>query len=428
MGLRNNITFLVLDKIYVFIISFILSILTYRYLGASNIGILSSARNFWMLFGFLLSMGLDTIIIKIMNKSSDKLQLVSAAISLKFFGGIIAIILCFLLGVLYSDDNNFIAVLLVLSINGLFTCFGAYDLYFQSIKRSDIGAKNRIIAKTISSIFHMALFLFTQELIYFALVSLTYNVSLSVLHINSMMHQNLKPHRLFVLPETKIFVFLMKSAWPLILASMSIPLFLQSDVLMVNYILGNTQAGIYSAAVKLVLPINLFPTVIMIAYFPMLLDMIGDEFNIAVTRLSSMLTILSFGIAIIVSSFAEEITVLLYGPEYYESAKILRVQVWTLIIAFSGPLGSRWLIAKDKTIHELLKTLIAAGINLIVNYYAIHKYGPVGASYASLIAYTSANIIYFAIIPSTRDFTIIQINSLRLRNIMKTHLIFKSQD
>ncbi len=415
MDIKSNTIFLLVDKFAILFGSLVLSIFTFRVLGTEKVGILYSAQSFWALFGFLLSLGLESILVKyFIIYKRRKLELLFAAFFLKIIGSLLAIFISIISVFIYSDDSVFITIIFIICINGLFNPYSVIDTFLQSEHKAKIAVKRRLVAKGVSSVFNLILILVTTNIYYFATINIVYNLVLLVLYLKIINNEGVFFKDAFKFYNPKMMKLLLYRATPLILASISIPIFMQSDLVMVNYILGPGAAGIFSAAVKLTLPWTLIATAIVTAIFPYLVSIANNQYglNKKTMEVSSFLFWGATILAIIVSLNSEFIIHLLYGDEFIESSVILSLQIWTCAIAFLGPVGSRWLIIKGLQKIELYKTLSAAIINVLLNVLMIPEYGLIGASVASLISYFIANILFFAIYPPTRQLFILQMKAI----------------
>jgi len=423
MNLFKNSVFLVFDKFFILFLSLILSIATYRILGPEQVGILTSAQSFWAMFGFLVSLGLDTIVVKYLVKyKSKKDYILTTAFIIKAIGSLLAIMTALFISFIYSSDTIFHLVLFIISLNAFFQSFIVIDLYLQANHISRYGAYSRIIARIVSSIFHICLLLLTNDIYLFASVNLLYNAVLIMIYLYLKRKHHLSISMSYF--NKKLARFLLIKSLPLILSAISVPLFLQTDVLMINYILGSYETGIYSASVKLVMPLTLFSTAIMIAYFPILVSNKNDVnfVKTSMIEISSFLIWSGIIIASIVSIFSIEIISLLYSDEYERSAELLKLQIWTIVIAFIGPIGTRWLIMNNYQWIEFEKVVLAAIVNILLNMYLIPKYGAHGAIVASLFSYFVANILVFIIIKKTNILFLYYVKALNPMYALK--LIF----
>lgn len=420
MNLKSNLFYLLLDKIFVLFITLILSIFTYRVLGAEKVGILNTAQSLWALFGFLISFGLDTILVKFLIRYKKKSKyILSSAFFIKLVGSIFAISLCLIsANLFFSSDDSLKITILIISFSGFLTPFSVVDLYLQSIHKAKTGAKARLIAKLASSCIHVVFLFNFIEVFYYAALMVIYNLVLVVFYAMILKGLELSFKHLVMFYNKKIARLLVSRSSSLLLASIAVPLFLNSDVVMITYFLGAEEAGYYSAATKLILPLSLVSTSIVIAFFPLLVAISDKEnlLNEKLIELSSFMFWFAFFISILLFSYSEEIIEMLYGGGFGPSTNIFNVQIFTVPLAFLGPVGTRWLIIKGYVDVELYKTLAAAILNVALNYLFIREFGAIAATYTSLLSYLVANILFFVVFSKTRVFIRVLFRSLNIKN------------
>ncbi|MCE7577985.1 flippase [Aliivibrio fischeri] len=415
MKIKQNIIYLLFDKVFLLITSLVLSIYTYRILGPDLIGILNTAQNFWALFAFLLSLGLESIVIKMLIKYTySKYKILSTAFYLKIIGSILSCILCVVLAYIYNNEEVFFKVILIIVLNGLLNPFTIIDFYYQSKNKANVVVKCRLLSKVIAIIFHVYVILHVKNIYAFATVNVIYNILVTTFYISVYKLDGMKIKMILTKFDLKIGKVIFNSSLPLMFASIAIPIFMQSDVVMINYFLGSYEAGIFSAATKLILPWNLIPTAIVTAFFPLLISLNSSkiDFEEKFKEISSFLFWIAIIFALFVSIFSDEIVSILYGDEFIRANNVLTIQVWSSVIAFLGPIGTRWLIVKKLQKIEFYKTACAAIANILLNIVFIPSLGLIGASITSLISYFIANLLFFLLYKKTRDLFYIYIKSM----------------
>lgn len=91
--------------------------------------------------------------------------------------------------------------------------------------------------------------------------------------------------------------------------------------------------------------------------------------------------------------FAETMITIVFGPEYIESAAILRVTIfYCLIIPFNRQFGTLMDGLKNPKINFYLLILVAV-LNVILNFFFLKWFGLIGSAYGTLLAYTVVFIL-----------------------------------
>nr|WP_276469505.1 flippase [Photobacterium damselae] len=408
--------FVIVDNFFILFVSLILSIYSYRILGPAKMGVLNTALGFWGLFGFILAIANDSIIIRFLTKYKRvNYSIVTLSFIVKFIFGCFSVVVTNIIASYYTDNNTLLYCIFFASLSGLCNCLTVFDYYFQSISEANIGSKCRMKAKLLSAILHIYLLITTTNIYLYSLVLVFYNFMVGIFYffyyikIDGMIkYENTK--------NKKFITILIKRSLPLLLSAIAIPIFMQSDTVMINYFLGEDEAGLYSAVTKLLMPLNMIPIAIMTVYFPILIR--SKSRNIIFIRLHSIFIYIGVIVACCVSMFSSEIMVIIYGQEYSSVSNILSIQIWSLVVALIGPIGTKWLIIHGVQKVEFYKTIIAALFNVIGNCLLIPTYGLLGASISSLLAYLIANVLIFICIKKTRQLSKIQYKSLNIISVL----------
>ena len=123
--------------------------------------------------------------------------------------------------------------------------------------------------------------------------------------------------------DTSKIKYLLKESIPLFGYVFLLALFNQIDILIVNYFKSNFAAGIYSASVRLTMPLSIFPIAIVSTAMPYVFNKINSnhekDFTLEVTIFKSLFlfSFLCFAILLFKSN---EIVVLIFGNEFVEAA------------------------------------------------------------------------------------------------------------
>ncbi|NVN96541.1 MAG: polysaccharide biosynthesis C-terminal domain-containing protein, partial [Bacteroidetes bacterium] len=184
-------------------------------------------------------------------------------------------------------------------------------------------------------------------------------------------------------------------SWPLMLSSAAAFVYLKIDQVMIGKMMGEAAVGIYAASVKITEIFYFIPGIICGSLFPAIINAKKTDDYIYKKRLKSFyyfLGILGLLLSIIVVILSKPIINLLFGIKYIESIYILRVYIWSSIGLFLGSGITYHLMAENKTKLIFKINLLAMIINIVLNLILIPIYGLVGATIATLVAYSVAPI------------------------------------
>ncbi|PSP10187.1 MAG: flippase, partial [Cyanobacteria bacterium SW_9_47_5] len=199
---------------------------------------------------------------------------------------------------------------------------------------------------------------------------------------------------------------MMRDAWPLIFASLSVGIYMKIDQVMLGEMVGKSAVGIYATAVKISELWYFIPAAISSSIFP---KIVSSKENVCVEvyrkRMQAfydMTALMSYVIIVPVVVSAGPLIDLLFGTEYESAAPILQVHIWAFLFVSIGTARKKWLVAENFTKFSMLATMLGAVANIGLNALLIREYGGIGAAWATLLSqFITAYLVCMAI-PSLR--------------------------
>jgi O-antigen/teichoic acid export membrane protein len=180
---------------------------------------------------------------------------------------------------------------------------------------------------------------------------------------------------------------ILKLGFPLIFAIWSYSILQMSDRFMIERMTNLENLGIYSIAMK----IAIIPSMITIGLRQMWTPVFYDNMkNGNYDVIKKLMSIFVWGLSIIcggVILFSNEILVLLVDERYYAAIPIIPWIILGTLFLGLLPLSNSFLGYQKKFKLTSYISLIAAGINIVLNYILINKIGIIGAAIATSISY-----------------------------------------
>lgn len=159
-----------------------------------------------------------------------------------------------------------------------------------------------------------------------------------------------------------------------------------SDRMMISKMVGNDAVGIYSTLYTVSSISLLVWTAINSSFIPYLYQNIEKKEN-KIKELSLALMGSYAIIAVMLTFLAPEIVKILATKEYYEAIYIMPPIAAGVFLTSVSNMYSNLLIYHKKTNYVMYSSIIAATINLILNYICISAFGYMAAAYTTLVAY-----------------------------------------
>jgi O-antigen/teichoic acid export membrane protein len=176
-------------------------------------------------------------------------------------------------------------------------------------------------------------------------------------------------------------------------ATMLNALFSQSEVIILSLLLGETQVGFYSAALKLVTVWSMISTSYMTATFPVMTATFQESHQKALSlqnRSLKYLLALAFPIAVGITVTAGRIIPLFYGTGFDQSISTLQILAWYLPLAFCNTVLYRVLYVRSEQHVVFRVQLVTEIVQVIMAFGLIPSMGVNGAALALL----GGNLLY----------------------------------
>lgn len=176
-------------------------------------------------------------------------------------------------------------------------------------------------------------------------------------------------------------------------------IFASSDRYMINWLLDESQTGMYGFGFKIANIVMLLVQSIGIGYLPTMYQQEKQENNIRFYR--KMLFYYTFIMTYAVLFFLFFYKIILWpvvqNKEYWNGVLIVPVMSFAFLIMGMNYFVNIGLILKNKTRYYFIPTFIAALVNIGLNFMLIKRFGFIGAAYSALISQIINTVMITAI-------------------------------
>jgi len=172
------------------------------------------------------------------------------------------------------------------------------------------------------------------------------------------------------------------------------------DTLMLTKLANMTQVALYVAAYKLFEPTMIVPQSYIKASFPHLssLQRINPAlFQKANRDMLGHMLLYVFPVTALVMVLSPAIIQLLYGSQFSISAATLRILILGLIPWAMGRTIANMIVASNLQRYDLYSVSFAALTSVLLNIFAIPRYGAEGAAFAGLASFSAFFMCQFAL-------------------------------
>lgn len=396
------------------IVAIIISMLTARFLGPSNYGLINYAASLVAFVSPVMYLGLTGILVQeIINSPEREGEIIGTAITMSFCSGLLCIvgIIAFVSLANVGEQET----LIVCSLYSLLLIFQSIDLiqyWYQAKLLAKYSAIASFIAYIVVAAYKVYLLVAGKNIYWFAISNaidfMLIDIFLFVIYK--------KKNGLQLSFSWKTAKSMLKRSKYYILSNMMITVFAQTDRIMLKLMISDSATGYYSAAVTCAGMTGFVFSAIIDSLRPMIFEYkkCGNEegYEKAIICLYSTVIYLSVFQSIVFTCGAPLVIRLLYGKDYAPSIVVLQIIVWYCTFSYLGGARDIWILAENKQKHLILINFVGALLNVGLNLFLIPKFGANGAAVATVITQFSINVVLVYLYKPTRRNGYLQLKSL----------------
>lgn len=361
-----------------------------RQFGPAEQGMYSAVLSFAALFSVLIDLGLSSALTREIARDRERAREYSMHMLLLRLGiGAVVYLVMLVSAWLLGYQQLFIRLLFLAGIASLLdvvaTSLWAVIRGFQNLKYEAIGGVLAIGVMVIIGGVSMTLHLPLLALVVAVLLGSSANLAYVCLLL-MFRWPVLRPCAL----RGEVLVQLARIALPFAGAAFFSRIFTYVDIPLLARISGETFAGWYSAASKMILALHLIPASISASLYPAMSNSFRSDptrVGFLCSRALFFLCATSLPIACGTTLLAPQLVLFFYGDAYAQTALVLQILIWALVWSFmSYPLGAL-LAATDRQHLNTLFFAGAAGISFFGIILVAPQYQAIGAAGVTVCVY-----------------------------------------
>jgi O-antigen/teichoic acid export membrane protein len=385
----DNIFWLTAEKAVQFGLALFVGAYVARFLGPDQYGLLGYAQGVVSMAGALVALGLDDIVVRqLVVDPAKRDDYLSAAAFLRFSVGFLFVGAAAIYWKAFPSSDSGPLLIFIMTLALPFSAISVLALDLQAIVASKQTAFARTFQSVIGSLFRLMSALLNIPLMVFAWISALegplFGVLLSICHRKAASPVTIK------IPRLSTFTYLAHQGWPLLLSGISIVLYMKMDQIMLKFMRGDHETGIYLAAIRLSELWNFAPMVICSSVYPSILKTRTTDPAKHAARMQLLcdgLYHFSLALALFTTFLAAPIVKTLFGSAYLASIPVLQVHIWSAIAVFLGVASGQWLLVERLQFISFIRTAIGLLANGLLNLWLIPRYGALGAALATSVSY-----------------------------------------
>jgi PST family polysaccharide transporter len=372
-----------------------------RYFGPTEFGTYKIAMSLIVIGYAFVSLGLNDVIVGrlVRAKGAEADTVLMTGIGLQFVGAaFVALCLIGATYLIYANNTLLHEIMWVLSILLWAKALDSLRYWFEVERKSRAMFLPALVVLTVG--FGVKLFLYIEQMSLLAFVWVFATELLGVGLGYLIVYRRLNTSSFSRSLSRDLAFSMLKQGLPLVVALIAFAVYSRFDQLIVGYLIGDTAAGIYGMAVSINEFYFLLPFALISSAYPKMLqfgDVTDERSSILMQMVLSLLLLLA--LAMIFASYyaGGYVTHLVLGSAYDGVAPILTVYAVANIFGYFVIFSSRYLSARGEIGLVLRRSLVGAGVNVVLNLLLVPKVGLLGAAWAMVV--TQA-LLAVALLPS----------------------------
>lgn len=426
MGLRNifknkvvkNAGWIIGGKVANRLLAFLVGILTARYLGPSNYGLINYAAAYTTFFASFCTLGINSIIVKnFVDHPKEEGTTIGTTLLLRAASSFLsAMMIVGIVSIVDRDEPATIVVVALSSIGMIFQIFDTLNYWFQTRLQSKYSAIASLVAYVAVSVYKILLLILGKSVEWFAVATALDYLVLAAFLLGAYFKNGGTGFHVSAAKARE----LLTSSSSFIISGLMVSIYASTDKLMLKQMLDEATVGHYALAAS----ISSIWTFVLAAIIDSLYPGIVQSFStnrLEYERKNRQLYAIVFFTAVIMSAaiclLAKPIVGILYGASYLPAVQPLRIIVWYTAFSYLGVARNAWMVCENRQKYLKYLYISAAIINVILNVLLIPQWGASGAAAASLITQMST-ILLPAVIRPLRPNAKLMLDAVFLRDFL----------
>ncbi len=417
----KNAGWIIGERIVQMVLSFIVGILSARYLGPENYGSLNYTASFVTFFSSIATLGMEGVIIQKMIAHPDKEgNFLGGSIILRFISSVFSSAMVIAIVVLLNPGDAEKLILVSLqSLQLIFQTLNIFDSWFQRHLQSKYISIAKILASIVVMSYKLYLLATAKSVVWFAFSNSLTSIVVSIVLLIFYKKSKSSPLKW----DIQSGLYVLKDSYHYIFSGLMVAIYGQMDKIMIGKMLSDASVGLYTTGISICSMWIFVPTAIINSFRPTILSLRQsgqiELYNKRLRQLYSVIIWMCIGVAAVICALAPIIISLLYGEAYMGAVSTLRIAIWLEVFSMIGTARGIWILAEKKNKYVKYYLAIGACVNLILNALMIPAWGIEGAAIATLITQITTSLVAPLFFKATREHTKIVIEAFFLSWLFK---------
>lgn len=390
----KNAKWIVGCKIVQSLIQLVIGMLTARYLGPANYGLISYASSVVAFTVPVMQLGLrSTLVQEYVNSPDEEGKILGTSLAMNVVSSLACMVgVVSFAAVANPGEKETILVCFLYSTSLLFQAVEMIQYWFQARLMSRYPSVAMLCAYFIAALYRVYLLVEQKSVAWFAL---THSIEYALVGIALILcYSKLSDQKIRFSPELAKRMFSKSKYY--IVSGLMVTIFQNTDHVMLKIMVGDVENGYYTTAVTCAGMTQFVFMAIIDSARPMILASRGADKAKYETELSSLYSVilyLALAQSVCFVLLAKPIIWILYGSAYVSAIPVLRIIVWYTAFSCMGTIRNIWILAEGKQSILWKINLSGALTNVALNAVLIPYMGACGAALASALTQFFTNFV-----------------------------------
>lgn len=400
-------------------LAFLVGILTARYLGPGDFGLINYASAYITFFASVCTLGINSVIIKeFMDHPEEAGQAIGTTLVLRAVSSLLsAVMVVGLAAVVDRDEPTTVFVVALSSLGLVFQIFDTLNYWFQSRLQSKYCVIATVISYIVVSGYKIILLVTGKDVAWFA-VSTSIAYAVEGVFLLLVYRKEGGPGFSFSVRKAGQ---LLSASGSFIVSGLMVSIYASTDKLMLKQMLDQAAVGHYALAVSLSTTWGFVLQAVIDSVCPSVIQACGqgsEAFNRKNRQLYAIVFYFAMFMSLLITVLAKPIVGILYGEVYLPAVQPLRIVVWYTAFSYLGVARNPWIVCENRQRYLKYLYIGSALINVLLNWLWIPVWGASGAALASLVTQMSTTVFLPALIRPLRPNAKLMLEAVLLKDVL----------
>ena len=422
----TNAAWIIVCRVFQAILNLVISMMTARYFGPSNYGLINYAVSVVAFFVPIMQLGLRNTLVQeyIQNKDREGTVLGTSTVMTLLSAVLCMVGVASFAMIANGNEKETITVCVLYSTVLIFQASEMIQYWFQAQLLSKYTSVVSLCAYVLISLYKIYLLISKKGIYWFAVSNALDGLLITVGLF--LIYKKIGSSKISVCWNLAKKMFAKSKYY--IISSMMVTVFGHIGSVALEFISNKEAVGFYTAAITCAGMTGFVFNALIDSARPVILSYKQsnhEKFQKSVEILYTIIFYTSLLQSILICIFSPIIIRFLYGSAYNGAIQPLRIITWYTIFSYFGPVRNIWILVEGKQNYLWIINLCGAILSITLNFALIPVFDVSGAAVAALLTQIFTNVVMGAFIKPLRENNKLMFKGLNPCNIFEIVKLLK---